>query len=139
MLKIIARRQTVLASLRLAVLLLTLAALSAAIDWRSADAEEERRAVAITAGAEHACALLDSGEIECWGDDSNGQTHIPASRFRAIDAGGWHTCALRETGAIECWERNDYGLADTPAGRFSAVSAGGWHGCGLRETGKIEC
>ena len=132
------RRRTALASLAFAALLLVMATLSAVIDWQRVDAQDERRAVAITAGAEHTCALLDSGEIECWGDDGNGQTHIPAGRFRAVSAGGGHTCALRETSEIACWG-DGYGQVGAPARHFHAVSAGRSHTCRLRETGEIAC
>ena len=107
--KALTRRQTTLTSLALAAaLLLVLVTLSTAIDWRSADAQDERRAVAITAGAEHACALLDSGEIECWGS-GYGQTDAPAGHFHAVSAGGGHTCALRETSEIVCWGNDTIG------------------------------
>ena len=132
------RRRTALASLAFAALLLVMATLSTVIDWQRVDAQDERRAVAITASAEHACALLDSGEIECWGS-GYGQTDAPAGHFHAVSAGGGHTCALRETSEIACWGWNDSGQTDAPAGRSHTVSAGGSHTCGLRSSGKVEC
>ena len=55
-----------------ALLLIASVALGAAGDWRRASAQEGRYAVAITLGYEHACALLDSGAVECWGDNEHG-------------------------------------------------------------------
>ena len=109
-------RRTALASLALgALLLFALAALGAAGSWQRADAQDDRRAAAVTVGRSHACALLDSGAVECWGRNSEGQTNAPAGNFSAVSAGGWHTCGLRETGAVECWGWNEYGQADVPA------------------------
>jgi cysteine-rich repeat protein len=86
-------------------------------------------AVQIAAGDSHACALLDSGEVLCWGLNSFGQLGYgntdnigdnelllgvapvelggPASQ---ISAGGEHTCALRaDTNELYCWGYNANG------------------------------
>ena len=105
----------------------------------SAPSQPGRRAVMLSVGSSYACALLDSGTIECWGDNEYGQADAPAGRFSAVSASNTHSCGLRETGVVECWGDNEYGQADAPAGRFSAVSMGSLHSCGLRETGAVEC
>ena len=68
--------RTALASLALGALLLlalaALAALGAASDWQRANAQDGRRAVAISVGGIHACALLNSGAVECWGSNDYG-------------------------------------------------------------------
>ena len=90
-------------------------------------------------GQRHSCGLRETGTVECWGSNNNGQTDAPVGRFSAISAGDSYSCGLRETGAIECWGDNRDGRMNVPAGRFSAVSAGRWHICGLRETGTVVC
>ncbi|MEY4066437.1 MAG: hypothetical protein RIR26_2645 [Pseudomonadota bacterium] len=78
------------------------------------------RAVAITAGGNHSCALLESGSMRCWGSNSMGQlgvgTSAPsdnrpnavsvldlANQGLAIDAGYGHTCVLKSTGGVSCF------------------------------------
>ncbi|MBL8685020.1 MAG: hypothetical protein JNK05_37940 [Myxococcales bacterium] len=79
--------------------------------------------VSVTAGDEHACALLSTGQVACWGSDSDGQLGDGASgatRFRPglvvgltdaveVAAGGDTTCARRMSGAVVCWGRNSNG------------------------------
>jgi alpha-tubulin suppressor-like RCC1 family protein len=90
-------------------------------------------AVELVAGLRHTCALLDDGELRCWGDASQGQLGLLASprigdderpvdaepldmggaEVEAIFAGALaeHTCAALGDGQLRCWGRNDYGQA----------------------------
>ena len=86
------------------------------------------KAIAITAGKYHTCALLTTGDVRCWGAGAYGQLgygntnnigddETPASAGNvqfgggatAIAAGGTHTCALLSTGSISCWGSGYYG------------------------------
>ena len=79
-------------------------------------------ATAVSAGFAHVCALLENGEVYCWGSDSLGQlgsdgideevndghstTPVKVSGVSdavAISAGSDHTCAVHQTGEITCW------------------------------------
>ena len=90
-------------------------------------------ATAIIAGADHTCALLAGGSVDCWGYNSYGQlgdgissgpetcefgvvrcakTPVAASGITsptAIAAGGDHTCALLAAGRVTCWGANSFG------------------------------
>jgi alpha-tubulin suppressor-like RCC1 family protein len=83
-----------------------------------------RKAVAITAGYRHTCAILDNGKVRCWGAASSGQLgygntrkigddETPASvrpvklgagrKAIAISAFGAHSCAVLDNRKVRCW------------------------------------
>jgi RHS repeat-associated protein len=75
-------------------------------------------AIGLSAGAHHTCALIDGGDVVCWGSDSAGQlgdgtasagTNAPTqplalpSPTTGIELGSLHSCALVADGDISCW------------------------------------
>ena len=92
-----------------------------------------RTAVAVSTGGHHTCAILDNGELKCWGWDQNGQlgdaggtgSFVNAPPSNAIDlglgrtaiavsAGQHHTCAILDNSDLKCWGRDDSGQLGTP-------------------------
>ena len=86
----------------------------------------------ISAGASHACALLDNATIKCWGSglygrlgyedstnrgDTTGQMgdSLPAVSLGTgrtalqITVGSQHSCALLDNFSVKCWGRGNYG------------------------------
>jgi alpha-tubulin suppressor-like RCC1 family protein len=80
-------------------------------------------AASVSAGGQHACALLRDGSARCWGANKYGQlgsgtltsSRVPVrvvslAGARAVTAGGPYTCArLTKGGAARCWGRNQAG------------------------------
>lgn len=103
-------------------------------------------AIALWAGASHACAVRRAGVVVCWGAGSSGQlgdgllredasTATPSpvtvsgiTNAIGVGTGGAHSCAPNRVGAILCWGANDRGqLGDgTQARQFSPVSVKGY-------------
>lgn len=76
----------------------------------------------LSLGAEHSCAVLQTGEVRCWGSGAHGRLgdgrdgtatpepitvtgSLPAAT--SVAAGGRHTCALTDDGAAWCWGDDD--------------------------------
>ena len=89
-----------------------------------------RTAKAVAAGKFHTCAVLDDGNVRCWGTGGSGRLgygnestvgdqQTPASAgpvnlgagrtAKAITAGGAHTCAILDTGGVRCWGAGGFG------------------------------
>jgi len=154
-------------------------------DLPTVDLGTGRTATAVTAGDSHTCALLDTGQVKCWGDGSFGRLGLGASTSigdhanemgdtlpavdlgtgrtaTAITAANRHTCALLDTGQVKCWGYNLYGqlglgsttnlgdsanemgddlpTVDLGTGRTAtAVTAGRDHTCALLDDGTVKC
>ena len=137
-----------------------------------------RTAVAVSAGTLHTCAILDDGDLKCWGSDQSGQlgedasnsgtgvymnrntptsVDLPTGRTAvAVAAGGQHTCAILDNGSLMCWGKDDYGqvgdggnietsttqpqFVDLGTGRTAVeVAAGGYHTCAILDNGDLKC
>ena len=84
-----------------------------------------RTAIAISAGYQHTCAILDDGSVSCWGKNEFGrlgdgtvtQRLTPTQTASlgtdrtavAISAGYQHTCAILDDGSVSCWGYNGNG------------------------------
>lgn len=114
---------------------------------------------ALVAGGSHTCALMDNGEVLCWGANQSGQlgngstedTDSPERVLtlprdvQSLVAGRQHTCALTASGGVLCWGSNNAGqlgdgtttdrlVPSSVPGLISgvrALAAGASHTCAL--------
>jgi alpha-tubulin suppressor-like RCC1 family protein len=88
----------------------------------------------IVAGETHTCALMETGFMRCWGDDSNHQignaAHqsisdpsalgdiVTGDEVADIGLGDQHTCALLVDGQLKCWGRGVEGQLGNGGSNF---------------------
>ena len=116
-----------------------------------------RTARAITAGANHVRAILDTGQVRCWGSYFFGQLGVPVQQnigdnetpgsiapvdlgpgrtATAISAGSYHTCVILDDGSVRCWGSGPDGPVDLgPGARGIAIDAGSEHTCAVLDDG----
>jgi alpha-tubulin suppressor-like RCC1 family protein len=123
-------------------------------------------ATQITAGDNHACALVAAGTVFCWGEGDTGQIgdngsvdrNVPTqvaglANVTQIAAGSNHTCAVTSAGTVFCWGLGTSGqlgngavVAEEPApvqvtGLTNAtrVVAGLAHSCAITSANLAFC
>ncbi len=89
-------------------------------------------AVQISVGNRHACAVLATGALKCWGSNGRGTLGIGTedpyksvpvdvtalgTTVVSVEAGENETCAILKSGALKCWGQGDDGyLGDGATG-----------------------
>ncbi|HWY31982.1 MAG TPA: hypothetical protein VNX46_14575 [Candidatus Acidoferrum sp.] len=95
----------------------------------------------IACGGWHSLGVQTNGTVVAWGDNSMGQTNVPAglSEVMAISAGAFHNLALKSDGTVVAWGANGAGQSTVPAGlgNVVGVAAGERHSLALKSDGTI--
>ena len=102
---------------------------------------QETNLVAISAGAFHTLGLRENGTVIAWGDNTGGQTNVPAglSNVVAVAGGDLHSLALLDNGTVRAWGQNASGQTNVPGGltNVTAIAAGGVQSLALRRDGTL--
>ena len=133
------------------------------------DVGEDGVALLLSAGSYHTCAITSQRNVECWGDNWQGQLGEGTYQSRnsptsvlldegsstiSLSSGSLHTCAGLNNGSVYCWGFNAYGQIglgsinsiNSPSEApledgFTPmqVSSGVFHSCTLMEGGEVFC
>lgn len=115
-------------------------------------------------GASHVCALLDTGQVSCWGRNNQHQLGSAGAEQRitpeivpmvndviAFAAGDNHTCAVQQNGHVWCWGGNQSGQLGVVGTDITtpqqlpdisdaiAIAAGKAHTCVLTKQPAVKC
>ncbi len=118
-------------------------------------------ATQVAADRDHACAIVGSGQVRCWGSpalapNNDGRASPIAvsgvTNATRIDVGASHACAVLADGRVECWGQNDSGqLGDgtttdslnpvfvTGVGDATAIATGYNSSCAVVTDGAVKC
>jgi len=99
----------------------------------------------LSTGSMHTCGVRQTGDVECWGASSSGQTAVPSeTMFTGIAAGTIHSCGLDYFMPV-CWGCEssdpslDHGQCDDPGDFREVIAAGAFHTCSLDWNGAAGC
>jgi len=120
-------------------------------------------AIQVSVGGEYTCVLLQSGKIECFGNNADGQlgdntttdAYLPTevsglNNVSQLTAGYNHTCALLTSGITKCWGYNADGelgvgrsqnssIPVTTSDELHDLHAGSYFTCGFDLDQHIRC
>lgn len=121
----------------------------------------------IAAGGNFTCAILENGELYCWGSNYNGElgvgdlsiTHSAPQRvtgdhlWKSVHAGRFSACGITDQNDLYCWGDNSHGnLGNDHIGgkearpalvsgghKWLQAAAGPQHTCGITSQHKLYC
>jgi alpha-tubulin suppressor-like RCC1 family protein len=121
---------------------------------------------AVETGRAHACAIVGTGEVWCWGSNEQGEAAPGVESAAAtrpvrialpspatqLAVGAQHSCALLSTDEVWCWgDNSDDQLGRPEAGSgapparisgdsaWTDLAAGDWHTCATNAASQLWC
>ena len=91
---------------------------------------------AVDAGKNHTCGINQDNTIECWGDNTEGQTDAPEGEFMSVSAGGVASCGINFDDNLVCWGHAR--MQSPPTGDYTDVSVGDEHACAITVAAKDD-
>lgn len=90
---------------------------------------------AISAGTDHFMALSSTGAVFAWGDDTQGESTLPAGlgTVTAIAAGPDFSVVLKADGTVAAWGDNSSGQTSVPAGLATVTRISATQGAGFAQ------
>ena len=122
----------------------------------------------VSVGGSHACAVLATGKLACWGLNLAGQLGDDTTENRSspvkvaleegrtavtVGTGLGHTCAIFDDDSLKCWGENANGQLGFPGAHPrriptnvdmgnnvpKAISLGGSHSCAILDDDSLKC
>ena len=151
-----ARRKPMVPKPRRFGLEVTPASATAELDGKRAVAADEERVVSVAAALASSCALLESGNVWCWGQTHSGTSggeadalrQIPVARVTKLVGAGARFFALSSDGKLSVWGQQRLRVGDpfsselplaVPLGAVRDVAASWNNFCALEVGGRITC
>ena len=72
-------------------------------ELQTSDAPTGSKYVDVALGNRFSCALANTGRVDCWGRDTEGQASPPSTRYDQLEASYALACGRTNDGEIECW------------------------------------
>ncbi|MCP4351533.1 MAG: hypothetical protein GY795_39205 [Desulfobacterales bacterium] len=105
---------------------------------KQSEYSEHDKVLKIVAGSGHTCALLETGEILCWGKRGSGENYTfpQIKNAKDIDAKDTTTCVLTQFDTVKCDnEIND----PPPLIQAKKIAVGVNHICVIKKNGSVFC
>ena len=99
--------------------------------------------VQVSAGGDHTCAVLASGDLRCWGADTFGQADVPSDvgLVKSVSVNNLFTCVVTAVDMVRCWGNNEHGQVSVPddLGLVRSVFATWRNACALTQSNTVRC